>query len=135
MSQYDNLSGLSLPTPSTGVQQMPDSGTSQNVPQQAAIPPQDATFSVPQTSYQQPLVPLSPPTQPQPQMSPQASVPNVPQESLDDEALDLDWINRAKAIVEQTQTDPYTESNALSQLKASYLQRRHGKEIKTSGQQ
>ena len=48
----------------------------------------------------------------------------------DDDDLDKEWVNKAKAIVEQTRTDPFTQSRELSKFKANYLKARHGKEVK-----
>lgn len=51
---------------------------------------------------------------------------------LDDDALDEEWVNKAKSVAEQYQADPYMASKALSKVKAEYLQRRYGKQIKVS---
>jgi hypothetical protein len=44
--------------------------------------------------------------------------------------LDLEWVNKAKAIVEQTKSDPHHESLELSKVKADYLRIRYNKNIK-----
>jgi len=44
--------------------------------------------------------------------------------------LDIEWINKAKAIVEQTKNDPYMESHELGKVKADYLRIRYNKTIK-----
>lgn len=48
------------------------------------------------------------------------------------EDLDQEWVYKAKAIVEKTKGDPYTESIELSKIKADYLKTRYNKYIKTS---
>lgn len=46
-----------------------------------------------------------------------------------DEELDLEWVNKAKDIVEQTKADPFTLSNELNKVKADYLKVRFSKEL------
>jgi hypothetical protein len=48
------------------------------------------------------------------------------------DALDEEWINKAKAIVEQTKHDPHMESHELSRVKADYLRIRYNKQIKVA---
>jgi hypothetical protein len=50
----------------------------------------------------------------------------------DDDALDEEWINKAKAIVEQTRTDPFQQSNQMSKVKATYLKTHYNKDIKVA---
>ncbi len=47
----------------------------------------------------------------------------------DDDALDQDWVNKAKDIVERTKGDPFAESNELSKVKAGYLATRYNKQL------
>jgi hypothetical protein len=56
---------------------------------------------------------------------------SVPADDSSD-ALDEEWINKAKAIVERTKTDPYTESRELGKAKADYLRIRYNKQIKVA---
>lgn len=49
---------------------------------------------------------------------------------IDDKAIEEEWVSKAKAIVAQTQSDPYREVYELSKLKADYLSSRHNKQIK-----
>ncbi len=51
------------------------------------------------------------------------------------DALDEEWVNKAKAIVEKTKADPYVESKELSKAKADYLRIRYNKQIKVEDQQ
>jgi len=48
------------------------------------------------------------------------------------DALDEEWVNKAKAIVERTKSDPYLESHELSKAKADYLRVRYNKQIKVA---
>lgn len=51
-------------------------------------------------------------------------------DETDSDNLDVEWVNKAKAIVEQTKNDPHLESNELSKVKADYLRIRYNKNIK-----
>ena len=53
----------------------------------------------------------------------------------DSDALDEEWVNKAKAIVEQTKADPYVESKELGKVKADYLRIRYNKQIKVAEDQ
>jgi len=53
----------------------------------------------------------------------------VEEEAASDEELDQVWVNKAKDIVEQTRTDPFTQSNELNRVKAEYLKARFDKEL------
>ena len=53
----------------------------------------------------------------------------------DADALDQEWVNKAKAIVDQTKNDPYVESRELGKAKADYLQIRFNKQIKVAEDQ
>lgn len=61
------------------------------------------------------------------------ATPAVADENSD--ALDEEWVSKAKAIVEQTKADPYIESKELSRAKADYLRIRYNKQIKVEDQQ
>lgn len=129
--QHDNT-GLSLPQPS------PQGGfsVSQPVPAQPPAPVQSLApqqVSPPTAPMQPPA--FVPPVQPAPMHAPnsaQQSQSSAQQPDLDDEALDAEWVQKARAIVEQTHNDPYAESSALSQVRTDYLKRRYGKELKSS---
>jgi len=49
--------------------------------------------------------------------------------------LDTEWVNKAKAIVEQTKSDPHLESSELGKVKADYLRIRYNKNIKVAEDQ
>lgn len=59
----------------------------------------------------------------------------VPAHTLTDDnsnALDEEWVNKAKEIVDKTKDDPYQESRELSRVRADYLKTRYNKDIKAS---
>jgi hypothetical protein len=53
-------------------------------------------------------------------------------DNSDTSALDAEWVNKAKDIVERTHTDPYLQSRELSHVKAQFIKARYNKEIKVS---
>ncbi len=50
----------------------------------------------------------------------------------DGDVIEREWVNKAKAIVEQTKDDPYKQSEELKLLKSEYLQKRYNKTLKQS---
>ena len=53
----------------------------------------------------------------------------------DDSALDEEWVNKAREIVERTHNDPYLQSREISRIKAQYIKVRYNKDIKSSDDQ
>jgi hypothetical protein len=45
------------------------------------------------------------------------------------------WINKAKEIIAKTHDDPYLQKDQMSKVKADYISKRFGKQIKTEGSQ
>lgn len=50
----------------------------------------------------------------------------------DNDIIEQEWVNKAKAIVESTKEDPHGQNKEISKLRASYIKKRYNKEIKTS---
>lgn len=138
MNQPNTTPGLSLPSLSASESRYDAPGASASAPE--LLGARQEVVAQPQTSgptYLQPLgqqpSAASPPTGSVQQVqapTTKTAAPAAIDDDLDDESLDAEWVSKAKAIVEQTQSDPYKESRALSQVRAEYLLRRHGKEIK-----
>jgi hypothetical protein len=56
-----------------------------------------------------------------------------PQTARDDtDLIEKEWVNRAKAIVEQTRDDPHLQSDELSVFKADYMKKRYNRNVKLS---
>lgn len=53
-----------------------------------------------------------------------------PQIADDLDLIEKEWVEKAKAIVEQTKHDPRTQSREINRFKADYLKRRFNKEVK-----
>lgn len=135
MDQHQDMTGLSLPQPSVQGQ---FSAPAQNPVNPMQAPPMQlqppvmpsAPMAAPASNFMPaPPVALNQPAQALPVQPIETEA--VSQSDLDDEALDAEWVQKAKAIVEQTHNDPYAESNALRQVKVDYLKRRYGKELKS----
>ena len=139
-SHVDSTPGLGLPQPS------PEQGAAAFAPyQETAYRTPEAAPVVAENAPQAPQAapPLPPmaqaPVAAQPQavvgMPPaapaQAASTSVPADD-DSDALDEEWVNKAKAIVEQTKADPYVESKELGKAKADYLRIRYNKQIKVA---
>ena len=147
--QFDSTPGLRLPQPSvnSGLQPTHQAPALQPVvsqnPQSNQIPqntvPPQPQFAGPVVQPQvSPLQPSLVPAQSQPeQAAPQQVVATSPQPvaatpELNDEAADEAWVEKARAIAAQYQSDPYAQSRALSKLKAEYMLARHGKTLKVA---
>lgn len=74
-------------------------------------------------------------------MNPQAdpvssiSMPPASGGALSDEELDQEWVNKARDIVEQTKSDPFTQSNELHKVRAGYMKARFNKELNVGSDQ
>jgi hypothetical protein len=120
MDNSQDMTGLNLPQPSS-------QGSFGAQPVSPAFIPQGLPM-------QPPAIQQMPPAQPtalQPPLAqPQGQIPDLNDNEKDDDSLDIEWVQKAKAIVEQTHDDPHVESQALNQLKADYLKNRYGKDLK-----
>lgn len=133
--QWEKSPGIALPQPSEGriegaqSHQMPLRGPeAMPPPPETNIQPAAPAFSVPPpTPVQAPVSPTLPSPQP-----PAAAMPTALSSSDDNNDLDQEWINKAKAIVEQTKNDPFVESREISKAKADYLRTRYNKHIKVA---
>ncbi len=51
--------------------------------------------------------------------------------SADDlDLIEKEWVQKAKEIVESTQNDPHIQSDELSKVKADYIKKRYGRDVK-----
>ena len=56
----------------------------------------------------------------------------TPLAAQDGDLIERAWIDAVKDIFHQHKNDPYSQSQALTKLKAEYLKKRYGKAIKVS---
>ena len=77
-----------------------------------------------------PIVPLPiPPALSSPTQSSSSSSPST---AADADLIEKEWVNRAKAIVERTRSDPSQQNKEISSFKADYIKKRFNKDIKVS---
>lgn len=91
-------------------------------PESVGSQPAAPTFSLPMQPVQD--VPAAVPA-PQPAAA-------TPATASDDDVIEKEWIDKAKQIVQATQTDPYQQNRQLAAFKADYMQKRYGKTVKLS---
>jgi len=48
----------------------------------------------------------------------------------DGDLIEKEWINRVRHIISSTRNDPYKQSEQLAALRAEYMKKRYGKDIK-----
>lgn len=48
----------------------------------------------------------------------------------DVDVIEKEWVEKAKAIVAKTKTDPHAQSHEITHFKYDYMKKRYGKEIK-----
>ena len=46
--------------------------------------------------------------------------------------IEKEWVNKAKAIVMQTRSDPHNQNKEMNKFKADYMKKRYNKDIKLS---
>lgn len=56
--------------------------------------------------------------------------PGNPLVANDDDLIEKEWVDKAKKIVQQTRSDPYTQEKEVSKLQADYIKKRYGKDVK-----
>jgi hypothetical protein len=61
---------------------------------------------------------------------PAASAIATPAVADDLDLIEKEWVEKAKAIVAKTRSDPYNQNKEMNRFKADYMQKRYGKEIK-----
>jgi len=53
----------------------------------------------------------------------------TPLVAADDDLIEKEWVDKAKAIVVKTKDDPYQREQEVGKLQADYLRKRYGKEL------
>lgn len=77
----------------------------------------------------QPFLPSPDPTQAIAQPVQQAPNDN-PLVAGDEDLIEKEWVDKAKRIIQQTRSDPYTQEKEVSKLQADYMKKRYGKDVK-----
>lgn len=56
----------------------------------------------------------------------------VPLVAADDDLIEKEWVDKAKAVIAETKDDPYRREEEVSKLQVDYLRKRYGKELGSS---
>ena len=118
-------SSLNLPIPKTDGNDpaVPVAGVADNVlPQASTSPTAGSSISV------HPIAP-TPSSTAQSSSMPVMDDSN-PQVAEDSDLIEQEWVDKAKAIVEHTKSDPYKQNVEMNKMKADYIKKRYGKDIK-----
>jgi hypothetical protein len=117
---------------------------------QASLPEVAPSLATPEaktgsidSSSQGPTVQLPPVVVPDPVQQPVAQAPPTPDPTQgvvvtsppvadDVDIIEKEWVEKAKSIVEKTKADPHQQTTEVNMLKADYLKKRYGKEIKVN---
>lgn len=59
-------------------------------------------------------------------------IPDTPDVAEDVDLIETEWVNKAKKIVHDTRDDPRQQKKQVSALKADYMKKRYGKDVKLS---
>lgn len=115
--------------PLTPVNQESRPATPEFAPNPQTMPVQSQPQPLPQPSQmgaQQAIQTALPPV---PQATPSIH-PAAPAVADDLDLIEKEWVNKAKAIVAQTRTDPYAQNSEMNKFKADYMKKRYNKDIK-----
>jgi hypothetical protein len=64
---------------------------------------------------------------------PTTTIPDSGLSARDTNKIEKQWIDKAKAIIAQTQDDPFIQKKEMSKVKAEYIQKRYNKTIPVDG--
>ena len=119
--------------------ELPPARSSINMMSPNSAPETQSLPSLPETSQ----LPATPPTTtitatPPPITLPPAHTiaaqPTVhsatPAVANDLDLIEKEWVDKAKAIVASTRTDPHAQNDQMNHFKADYMKKRYGKDIK-----
>ncbi|HUC90171.1 MAG TPA: hypothetical protein VMR45_05190 [Patescibacteria group bacterium] len=133
-TNFNEAPGLNLPAPTSESAGYNFGAANSSASPEVKLPVADHNFSAqPSTLPAAAAVPL--PQAPPLAVPSTAVAPTATAIAADDDntdAIDQEWISKAKAIVEKTRSDPYLESRELGKVKADYLKTRYNKHIKVA---
>lgn len=78
------------------------------------------------------IAPSAPPPADPIVAAPIAVSPDSPALAEDNDLIEPEWVDKAKAIVERTHNDPYLQNKQINKFKADYLIKRYKKQIKVA---
>lgn len=110
-----------LPPPQT------DGQSSSAQPQANYTPEPHVAAPVPQQTT--PTTPSIPPPIPTPPVT-NTRLTGAPDEAQDNDLIEQEWVDKAKAIVEHTKDNPYEQNKEINKFKADYINKRYKRQIK-----
>ena len=134
MDQSSHETGISLPPPVA--EQIAPPETAESAVEQSVAEVEKSRANSPAQPAPPIAPPLNLPTQNLP-AAPNDGVPAtttsvVPDTTDDQDLIEKEWVNKAKAIVERNRDNPYKQSEELTLVKAEYLKKRYDKTIKVT---
>ena len=109
-------------------------GTDQQNPPSAQVltpsVPQNQTMQLP-SDVKQPAVHEAPPLSGD-SLGVGTSSASSPDMAEDSDLIETEWVDAAKRIIETYAADPFNQNRAMSLLRADYLKKRYGKDVKIS---
>jgi len=63
---------------------------------------------------------------------PAAAIIDDQMPAADGDLIEKAWVQKAKTIVNQTQSDPYKQTSEMNKVKKDYIQKRYNKDVKLS---
>ena len=138
MNPQSHETGLNLPPPiapeqmpAPNAQEAPKEGIENGVQSMEASPAAQQPAVPAMTMSPLPVAPPMP--QPAAQSDDFSTTNSDATASIDDnDLIEKEWVNKAKAIVERTRDDPHKQSEELSGVKAEYMKKRYDKNVKVS---
>ena len=93
---------------------------------------QGASVQLPPIMPAAPVLPVQDPIDPAASVGQPGVVVTSPPVADDIDIIEKEWVDKAKAIVEKTKADPHQQSTEVNALKADYLKKRYGKDVKVT---
>lgn len=127
--QSSNSPDLRMPPPNAGQDSLGAAGDGASISQPKFSDTTDTVIVDPNGAPHHPI------STPDPSITAQDSTGMVVADDDDGRSVDEEWIQKAKAIVEQTKGDPYQQSREIGKVKANYLKTHYNKDIKIAEDQ
>lgn len=140
----DGINSGVAPTPELQPQPTPETSPDQNQkgPESAPVSPEASPERRPEQApapgEQAPQAAQAAPpaaTPAPPVLPPTIAAPaddDMPKVADDLDVIEMEWVNKAKDIINKTKDDPHAQEAEVEKLQKEYLKKRYGKEIKAT---
>ncbi|MEI7632057.1 MAG: hypothetical protein WCJ60_01895 [bacterium] len=129
MDNQENLQqGAELPRPNQDVVQPPPESSSESMPSSEPIaspPPVASPVVSAQTASSIQSIVGNTASAVDPAVTHSSDI-----SAADVDLIEKEWVQKAKAIVEHTIGDPFTQNKEINKIKADYIKKRYNKDIK-----